>query len=55
MCPEVGRVPENFTQVKVKVILEIFTQVKVKVLVLNSYLSKSKRVSDKKSTQVVSY
>ncbi len=27
--PEVGRVPKNCTQVKVKVLLEIFTQVKV--------------------------
>ncbi len=27
--PEVGRVLKNYTQVKVKVLLEIFTQVKV--------------------------
>ncbi len=30
--PEVGRVPKNCTQVKVKVLLEIFTQVKVRVI-----------------------
>ncbi len=52
---EVGRVLKNCTQVKVKVPLEIFTQVKSKSNHLNSYLSKSKKVSDKKTTQVVSY
>ncbi len=50
---EVGRVLKNCTQVKVKVLLEIFTQ-KSKSNRLNSYLSKSKKVSDKK-TKVVSY
>ncbi len=42
-----GRVLKNCTQVKVKVLLEIFTQVKVNRL--NSYMSKSKKVSDKKN------
>ncbi len=30
---EVGRAPKNYTQVKVKVLLEIFTEVQVKVIV----------------------
>ncbi len=46
-CAEVGRVPKNCTQIKVKVLLEIFTQAKVS---LNSYLSKSKKVLHKKTT-----
>ncbi len=52
---EVGRVPKNCTQVKVKEIIEIFLQVKSKSNSLKSYLSKSKKVSDKNTTQVVSY
>ncbi len=50
-----GRVPNNCTQVKVKELIEIFLQVKSKSNSLKSYLSKSKKVSDKNTTQVVSY
>lgn len=53
--PEVGRVAKICTQVKVQVLKEIFTQVKVESNNRNSYLSKSKKVFDKKTTQVVSY
>ncbi len=45
---EVGRVPKNCTQVKVKVLVEIFTQVKVKVIVWIVTWVRVKKVSDKK-------
>ena len=50
-----GRESKNCTQVKVQVLIEIFTQSKSKSNNLNSYLSKSKKVSNEKTTQVVSY
>ncbi len=50
--PEVGRVPKNCTQVKVKVLIRNIYSSKSKSNSLNSYLSKSKKVSDKKTTLV---
>ncbi len=42
--PEVGRVPKNCPQVKVKVLLEIFTQVKVIVWIVTWVKVKKYRI-----------